>query len=102
MNITKLRGLFLCFTLSVSIPMIAQKTLAALGEPAESIAKDSKALSAARRAATTHTRYTVQEIVSGDNIVREYVSPSGIVFAIAWNGLTHPSGGPDLKTTTCS
>jgi len=86
----KLYGLFLCFSLSLSNLMITQKAQAVLGEPAESIAKDSKALSAVRRVTTTRNRYTVQEIVSDANIVREYVSPSGIIFAIAWNGLTHP------------
>jgi hypothetical protein len=83
-------GLVLCFSLSLSILMIAQKAQAVLGEPAESIAKDSRALSAARRATTNRNGYTVQEIVSDANAVREYVSPSGVVFAFAWNGLTHP------------
>jgi hypothetical protein len=90
MKKTKPCGLFICFILSVSILMIAQKAQAALGESAESITKGSKELSASRRATTTRNRYTVQEIVSDSNTVREYVSPSGMVFAIAWNGLTHP------------
>lgn len=86
----KLHGLFLCISLSLAILMIAQRAQATLGEPAESISKDTKALSAARRATTTRNSYTVQEIVSAANTVREYVDASGIVFAIAWNGLTHP------------
>ncbi len=34
--------------------------------------------------------YTVEEIVSDAATVREYVSPSGVVFGIAWNGYVHP------------
>jgi len=34
--------------------------------------------------------YTVQEIESASVAIREYISPSGIVFGIAWNGLIHP------------
>lgn len=86
----KLLGLYISFSLFISILILSHQAQAVLGEPAESIAKDSKTLSAARRAATIHNSYTVQEIVSDANAVREYISPSGIVFAIAWNGLTHP------------
>jgi hypothetical protein len=74
----------------------AQPLLAALGEPADSVAQDRKAMSAARGAATVHTDYTVQEVVSDSVTVREYISPAGIVFAIAWNGLTHPDLTPLL------
>lgn len=92
----RLHGLFFCIGLSLTILTITQNARAALGEPAESIAKDIKALSSARRATTTRNSYTVQEIVSDANTVREYVNTSGIVFAIAWNGLTHPDLTPLL------
>ena len=74
----------------------AQPLLAALGEPADSVAKDRKALSAARGAATVHAGYTVEEVVSDSVTVREYISPAGIVFGIAWNGLTPPDLSPLL------
>ena len=74
----------------------AQPLLAALGEPADSVAQDRKALSAARGAATVHAGYTVQEVVSDTVTVREYISPAGIVFGIAWNGFTHPDLTPLL------
>ena len=74
----------------------AQPLLAALGEPADSVAQDRKAMSAARGAATVHAGYTVQEVVSDSVTVREYISPAGIVFGIAWNGLTHPDLTPLL------
>lgn len=86
----KLFGLFISFSLSLSLLILSQEAQAVLGEPAESIAKDSKALSAVRLSVTTRNSYTVQEIVSDTNTVREYVSSEGIVFAIAWSGLNHP------------
>jgi hypothetical protein len=74
----------------------AGQARATLGEPAASVESDSTALSAVRRSATSRTGYTVQEIVSDAATIREYVSPGGIVFGIAWNGLTHPDLGPLL------
>lgn len=68
--------------------------LAALGEPASSITADRKALSAVSRGTKERAGYSVHELESGSVTVREYVSPSGTVFAIAWNGTAHP----DLDT----
>src|SRR5512142_2493078 len=66
---------------------------AALGEPAESARADAKALSAVRRAATSRQGYSVEVLEAPGVTVREYVAPSGIVFAVAWSGLV----SPDLK-----
>jgi hypothetical protein len=64
---------------------------AVLGESADSVAADRKALSAIRSATTTtHTNYFVQQTESDAVTVREYISPSGIVFAVAWNGMVNP------------
>jgi hypothetical protein len=63
---------------------------ATLGEGADSIAKDRKALSAVKRASTMKANYTVQEVASDATTVREFVNPAGVVFAVAWNGLVHP------------
>ncbi len=84
--------LFLC--LLVATVAIARPAPATLGEPSASIATDSKAISAVRNAATARAGYTVQVIASDSVTVREYISPSGVVFGIAWNGLIHP----DLTT----
>ena len=87
----KLRIILLCLAL---IPLAtAQKAKATLGEAADSVTRDGKALSAVIHAAVSHPNYTVQEISSAANTVREFIAPSGTVFAIAWNGLVHP----DLK-----
>jgi hypothetical protein len=71
----------------LSLPGQAQATL---GEAADSIARDSQALKAVKRATTTRYNYTVQEVVSDATEIREYLTLSGRVFAVAWNGLVHP------------
>jgi len=68
----------------------AKQTHAALGESVDSIESDRESLTAVRGAMTAHRGYTVHEIKTDSTVVREYVSPAGIVFAVAWNGLVHP------------
>ncbi len=68
----------------------AQQVHATLGESADSVMTDRKVLSAVHAAPVTHNGYTVQEISSDSVAVREFISPSGTVFGIAWNGLAHP------------
>ena len=63
---------------------------AVLGEAADSVTADRKALSAMRSATIPHANYTVQQVESDAVSVREYISPSSIVFAVAWNGLVNP------------
>ncbi len=89
----RLCRLTLCLGLIMAFPANAQQAQATLGESEDSVAADQKALSAVKCATTIRTNYTVHEFKSDGTVVREYVSPSGIVFGIAWNGLTHP----DLK-----
>jgi hypothetical protein len=79
-------GLGLCIASLAGV----QQAGAVLGESAESVESDRRVLSAVRGATMVRDGYTVHEVSSGATFVREYVSPSGIVFAIAWNGLTHP------------
>jgi hypothetical protein len=69
---------------------------ATLGESADSITSDQKTLSAVQGAATIRDGYRVQEIQSDSTVIREYISPSGVVFGIAWNGLVHPDLTPLL------
>ncbi|MDD2540487.1 MAG: DUF2844 domain-containing protein [Desulfuromonadaceae bacterium] len=68
----------------------AQWAHAVLGGGVDTIAVDRKVLQAVHRATTAHKGYTVEEIVSDAMTVREYVSPSGVVFGIAWNGYVNP------------
>jgi hypothetical protein len=71
--------------------MLTTPALATLGEKATSIAKDRKALSAVKRGTTAYEKYSVQEMASDASTVREYVNADGIVFAVAWNGMSHPN-----------
>jgi len=77
----------------VGIIATAHEAGATLGESATSVESDRMALSAVRRATTAREAYTVHEVKSDASAVREYVSSAGVIFAVAWNGLTHP----DLK-----
>ncbi|QWV99321.1 DUF2844 domain-containing protein [Geomonas nitrogeniifigens] len=80
----------LCMALVISCRYdLAEATL---GETAQTIARDSKELSGALLKSTNRASYRVQSIASGTTAttVREYVNPSGVVFAVAWNGLVHP------------
>jgi hypothetical protein len=72
----------------------AEPARAALGESADSVASDQTVLAAKRVGKTVRTGYTIQELRSDSVTLREYVAPTGIIFAIAWNGLIHP----DLTT----
>jgi hypothetical protein len=85
-----LYALFICIGLSTAILAAAQRVNATLGEPVASIESDRHVLSAVQRAKTVHDSFTVQEIESGSTTVREYISPSGVVFGVAWNGFLHP------------
>jgi hypothetical protein len=71
-----------------------RKAGATLGEGAASLAKDRKALSSSQTTSSSQANYTVKEIVSDATTVREYLTVSGVVFGLAWNGLAHP----DLTT----
>jgi len=92
-----LSTVFLGFGLVAAVLAAAQQAQAVLGESVESVTTDQKTLSAARGATTVvHSGYTVQEVKSDATTVREYVSSSGIVFGIAWNGRTPPDLTPLL------
>ncbi len=86
----KLSAFVLGLCLSAAIFAPAEQTLATLGESADSILSDRDALFAVRHAAAVRKGYRVEEMDSGSASVREYVSPSGVVFGIAWRGLIHP------------
>ncbi len=81
----------LALALSASLLGAAPAAWAALGQPSSSIAGDGKELAAARRASTAQNGYTVEELVSGSAVVREYVAPGDVVFAVTWRGTSEPS-----------
>ncbi len=71
---------------------------ATLGESVDSITSGQQALSSVQHATSISPEYTVHEVRSATTTIREYASPSGIVFGIAWSGLTHPDLTPLLGT----
>ena len=90
----KTSHLFLGLVLLAVFLTLPRQTLATLGEGAASVTQDRQALSATRKATTTHANYTVQEVATDATTIREYLNLSGVVFAVAWNGIVHP----DLTT----
>ena len=76
-------------SLSLFIGASAQATL---GESAISVEKDHSKFSGVRKNMTTspHGAYSVQEMIIEGSTIREYVSSSNTVFAVAWNGHRHP------------
>jgi hypothetical protein len=68
----------------------SSRARAALGEPAESVMRDQEVLAATRGEASAVQTYRVERLVSPARTVREYVSPSGVVFAVTWEGVSHP------------
>ena len=90
----KIAAFSLCLVLLAGICCFPRQARATLGEGADSVARDRHALSAAAPTITSHANYTVQEVISDAATVREYLNLSGVVFAVAWNGMAHP----DLST----
>ncbi|NVN93113.1 MAG: DUF2844 domain-containing protein [Desulfuromonadales bacterium] len=90
----RIPGIYLPLIGFMMLSVIAQQGEAALGRSSDSVSTDRKALSAVHRATISRSGYRIQEIASDATTVREYVSPSGVVFAIVWNGRMHP----DLTT----
>jgi hypothetical protein len=78
--------------LGVMIVMVAASASAhaALGGKVASVAVDQKQMMA-NLAVTSNGRFQVHELqASGTNVVREYVSPDGNVFGVAWTGQAIP------------
>lgn len=68
----------------------AMNAYAALGGKIESLPKESKGKVLQRLATTPAKRFSIYEIRSPASVIREYVSPGGVVFALGWEGITHP------------
>ena len=96
----KLLVLFFCFDLLMVVFSGPPRARAALGESVDSIESDRRIVSAekvtSKATSTAYANYTVYQLKYDGTSVREYVSTSGIVFGIAWNGLIHPDLTPLL------
>jgi hypothetical protein len=86
----RLIALFLSLVILAAAFATVPGVQAALGESADSVDLDRKALSAVRGVTTVRNGYTVHAIESASAVIREYISSSGVVFGIAWNGMLHP------------
>ena len=77
-----------CILLVASL-IPSDRAHALFGESRDTISADFNAMKAVRRATVSQEGYSVEEALSDATTVREYVSTSGVVFAIAWNGYVH-------------
>jgi hypothetical protein len=79
--------------IALAVPISAS---ASLGGDESSVQADRAHMKGVLRGITRAGSYTVHEMqVSSGTIVREYVTPAGKVFAVAWEGPWHP----DLRQT---
>lgn len=63
---------------------------ASLGQSEASVHEDQQHMAGQLKSATFNN-YTVHEITAaGGMVVREYVSPTGMVFGVVWEGVTMP------------
>ncbi|MDQ5986117.1 MAG: hypothetical protein CSYNP_01835 [Syntrophus sp. SKADARSKE-3] len=63
---------------------------ATLGESEDSIDADKAAIEATDLSTEVRNGCRIRVIRSDAATIREYITPNGIIFAIAWNGLIHP------------
>lgn len=74
--------------------LLAPVARAGLGEPVDSVQRDHTALRGATLSVTPMLSYDLHETTTVDGIrLRQYVSRTGTVFAVAWSG----PALPDLK-----
>jgi hypothetical protein len=81
------KNLILAFLLTFALT--SQGALASLGDRENSIEGDQAALHGSRKM-VSHSLYRIHEIIDHQQIVREYVSTDGIVFAVTWRGSAQP------------
>lgn len=78
------------YVLAVALAAAAPRARAALGESEASVARDRQALAMQRQPVRTQAGMTVHELRGPTQTVREFVDPSGTVFAVAWSGVAPP------------
>ena len=77
----------------IALTSVGEPALASLGHGYDSIQTDRIRLTARMTSATTPT-YVVHSLATPNgSVVREFVNPGGVVFAISWRG----PGRPDLR-----
>lgn len=83
--------LFYGLALSLALVGFAEPSFASLGGQADTVQSDTIKLQATRHVAVK-TLYQVHELeLSSGTVVREYLSPNGTVFGVAWRGPFKPN-----------
>ena len=75
----------------LSVLLSLNFAFAGLGEPKSSVMNDRDRIDA--KVIVSHQQYdnySIDEILIGKNKIKEFISLSGTVFAIAWTGKAHP------------
>jgi hypothetical protein len=94
MNITRTRSRLPAWAILALLTLaLASTAYAALGGDESSVQNDRVQMKAAKPAAVQSTQnYTVHEITTGyGTVVREYLTPDGKVFGVAWRGPFMPN-----------
>jgi len=84
--LTRLSFLFISISIILNFPT---RALGALGQNEDSVDKDIKTLSGTR-ISLTNDEFTIHQITTSTNIIKEYVSKDGVIFGISWRGRVHP------------
>jgi hypothetical protein len=86
LNFTPLFGVLL------SAALLPGQACATLGEPESTVQIDAEQSLGSIKAMNDRQTYRVHEIqMPGGTVLREFVSPAGSVFAVAWKGPTMPN-----------
>ncbi len=73
----------------LSLFLIPGSAFAVLGDSASSVLTDQVRMKGTLRSTDAH-QFVVHEIAAAGTLVREYVSPTGVVFGVAWEGQFPP------------
>ena len=80
----------LCVLVAVFAAMLPTRAFAELGGDVKSVERDRVKMKAALTVKPTE-RYTIHEMTSNTgSTVREFATPDGKIFAVAWQGPFHP------------
>jgi len=94
MNLSSCRIAFLnkaaCWVAAVGLLASAMPAFAVLGDSASTVLADQARMKGTLHSVDAHT-YVMHEITAANGtVVREFVSPAGVVFGVAWQGQFPP------------
>ncbi|HLI29466.1 MAG TPA: DUF2844 domain-containing protein [Terriglobia bacterium] len=74
-----------------SMFLLAAPSWAVLGQPVQSVHSDQMRLHGQLRS-VSRRGYSIQQITAADGtVIKEYVSPAGVVFGVSWQGAAMPN-----------